>query len=396
MKSFVRRVIVAIILTLIIAGFIFYARHRMAVKTASLVEELRSAVLSEREAWQVEAEKALQRGCVWLLTMQQENGSWSEPNFPALTALSLWGLQGATDEVTRAACDRAVTFILSCARPDGGIYVDMPLRKGGGLSTYNTAICMSALQQTGRPDLVPVLQNARSFLAGVQYRGEDKAHQGGFGYDALRQRPYTDINNTYFALEAMRLTQSVEDLRPQGGQVVDIDWSAAMSYVSSLQAKAEVGAANQGGFIYNSLDPKAGTETNAAGHTVAIAYGTASFVGMTALLYGGVAPQDPRIEAVVDYLSRNWSLTENPSMGAQGLYFYYNIMARALSLAGLETIPGKDGGAPVLWREALARQLISLQKENGSWVNDAGRFSESDPVLTTSYVLVALQQILSK
>jgi squalene-hopene/tetraprenyl-beta-curcumene cyclase len=36
---------------------------------------------------------------------------------------------------------------------------------------------------------------------------------------------------------------------------------------------------------------------------------------------------------------------------------------------------------------------LSKQRENGSWVNDNGRWMESNAVLTTAYTLIALEQI---
>lgn len=78
-------------------------------------------------------------------------------------------------------------------------------------------------------------------------------------------------------------------------------------------------------------------------------------------------------------------------MGAQGMFFYYNVLARALSAAQVSQIPRKDGGRPIAWREEVIRKLLSMQQPDGAWMNPNNRFWENDPVLTTSYCLLALE-----
>jgi len=79
-------------------------------------------------------------------------------------------------------------------------------------------------------------------------------------------------------------------------------------------------------------------------------------------------------------------------MKKEGLYYYYHTMAKALSAAGIETLTLKDG-TRVNWRQNLARRLLDLQREDGSWVNESGRFWEKDPNLVTSYATIALEII---
>ena len=72
-------------------------------------------------------------------------------------------------------------------------------------------------------------------------------------------------------------------------------------------------------------------------------------------------------------------------MGSQGLYYFYDIMARALSAAGVDSVGGHD------WRKELSQKLISLQRPDGSWANENNRFWESDRVLCTSFAMIALE-----
>jgi squalene-hopene/tetraprenyl-beta-curcumene cyclase len=337
------------------------------------------------------ARAAVARGLDWLQQNQATNGSWSKPVFPALTGLPLWAIAAAGDSNRQVMADRAVAYLLTCVRTNGGIYQEIPGIKGGGMPNYNTAICMTALHATGRKDLVPAILEARAFVGSSQHLGDD-VYNGGFGYDRSTGRAYTDLDNTTFALEAMRRTQDVEDLRPTSQKRVDVNWTAALAYVSKLQ-NTPTNSSNQdaGGFIYNPDDAKAGVATNAEGKVYLRSFGSITYAGLLSMIYANVAREDPRVTSAVDFAARHWTLEENPGMGTQGLFFYYNVMARALAVSKFEAIPRKHGGAPIAWREELIRKLVALQRPDGSWGNPNNRFWENDPVLVTSYALLALE-----
>ncbi|HQA39569.1 MAG TPA: terpene cyclase/mutase family protein, partial [Kiritimatiellia bacterium] len=207
---------------------------------------------------------SIDKGLAWLVTRQRPDGAWSDAGMPALTALPLWALASAGTNAHLAAQDRAVAFLLGCQRPDGGIYVPQPGKKGSGLGNYNTSISVMALAATRRPETVPAILKARDYIAASQHAGDD-AHTGGFGYDKAAQRAYTDLNNTHYALDAMRRTQHLEELRPAGQRRADLDWEAALAYVQQMQNSEGEG---RGGFAYNTQDPKAGTATNASGRVM--------------------------------------------------------------------------------------------------------------------------------
>lgn len=340
------------------------------------------------------AEAALTRGLAWLQAAQQTNGVWSNAKFPALTALPLWTFVNAGRPEHAAVVDRAVAFLVTQARADGGIYADVPGQKGGGLGNYNTAIAMTVLHATGRRELDPLIRKARTYVASAQYLGDDE-YRGGFGYDKATGRAYTDLLNTHYALGAMRATQAVEDSRPAGEARADVDWNAALSFAGKLQnGVTNSDADNAGGFTYNPNDPKAGTLTNAAGTVFLRSYGSITYAGLLAMIYAQAPREDPRIRSAVDYVARHWTLDENPGMGQQGLFFYFNVMARALAAARLESIPRAAGGAAINWRDELIAKVTALQQADGSWANANNRFWENDPVLATSYALLTLQHAL--
>ena len=348
---------------------------------------------------EADARAAMAKGAAWLAAQQQADGHWAIADSPALTGLSMWALQ-LTDPVShKSAIDRALVFVLTSVQEDGSIWRQPTMqRKGGGLANYNTAICMTALHALGRPELVPVIQNARTSLAKMQYL-DGGSYGGGMGYDADQGRPYTDLSNSYLAYEAMRLTQDVEDLRAAGEPKADLDWKAAQEFLAQVQnlktvntnSYASENPDDQGGFAYT---PGAGpATTNAEGKVTLRSYGSMTYAGLLALIYAQVDAQDARVQSAKDWASRHWSLDENPGMGQEGLYYFFNVLAKSLAAAGDETLTLPDGRT-VVWREEVARKLIALQKPDGFWVNENNRWWEADPNLVTAYTLLALATAL--
>jgi squalene-hopene/tetraprenyl-beta-curcumene cyclase len=107
------------------------------------------------------------------------------------------------------------------------------------------------------------------------------------------------------------------------------------------------------------------------------------------MIYAGLDKDDQRVKAATMWLKKHYTLEENPNMGAQGLFYYYQTMAKTLSVLGEQELED-DKGVKHAWKKDLAAKLASLQQENGSWVNEADRWYEGDPNLVTAYSLIAL------
>lgn len=370
-----------------------------------------------------DALRAVDLGLRWLEQRQQPDGHWSLAQFPALTALVI---QGYLNDPARQPMEvaphvgRGLEYIVGCARDDGGIYHDVPRRKGGGLRNYNTAICMSALAASGDVAYDPVIRRAREFLARLQC-ADQGAYRGGFGYDLSLQRPYADMTNTTIAIEAFRFTQFVVDNscapplrqiqdRPRAGKDSagkDLDWQAAVSFLEQCQNRPNKDPdravsprpQDRGGFFYEPNRGQAGGEKDAQGRPLWYSYGTATYGGLLSLLLAEVERDDPRVQGAVDWVRRNWTLDEHPGMGAQGLYFYYYTIAKALRAYGRDELQLADGRT-VNWRTELAQRLCARQLKDAAtglayWVNENGRWMENDPVLVTAYAVLALEMALS-
>ncbi len=356
---------------------------------------------------QHEADAAMDRAYAWLRDQQHEDGYWSNPNFPAITGLAVWAMVRGGEQ-NEEAIDRAVEYLLSCVRDDGGIYVDpRETRRGGGLSNYNTAIAMVALHQVGRGDLMPVIMRAREFIARSQFLDPDSVHYGGMGYDAGTDRAYADLSNSYIAYEAMRLTESVEDMR-ETAEPVDLDWNAAVQFVQRIQNLPEFNdrpwvsdsPRNLGGFAYHPDETRAGTYTDEDGVVRFNSHGSMTYAGMLSFIYAEVDRNDPRVRSAADWAIRHWTLEENPGAGREGLFYYYNVLTKGLAAFGQNQFIREDGDL-LNWRQEVIEKIVSVQRiedatGKGYWVNDVGRYWENDPVLVTAYSILALQMALGR
>jgi len=343
-----------------------------------------------------EVHRSIQKGLDSLTQSQAREGFWSSPDYPAITALCLsaFRLQPTEKEGVPdpAVVKKGYDFLLSCVQTNGGIY-----RKE--LPSYNSSVCLSALVLARRPEYTPAILNARRFIASLQVGKLDGVSDGGIGYGNQDKQP--DLSNTSLALEAMAISKSA--LKDTAADLPDLNWRAAIHFIQSCQNLRSYNREtwvsddplNKGGFIYAPGRSMAG-ETNLADGQVAFrSYGSMSYAGLLSYIYADLKHDDPRIVAVMDWLKANYSVEENPALGPQGLYYYYHTMAKALSVYGADVLETKAGKS-INWREQLALKLINLQRPDGHWANENGRWFEKDPALVTAYAVIALELIHSK
>ena len=385
----------------------------IAISLAAGLFGAMSAVGADEAQASVEARAraGIEKGLDWLLSQQQTNGVWSSAQNPALTAMPAWALSATGREQDRKAIAKALVYIKSCVRDDGGIYVVVPGRRGGSYGTYNTAICMTALHYCDNIGSTRILQRAREYVASTQLKGQERENNGGFGYEAASspRAGGVDMNNSAWVISAMALTQDVEEKRPAGEKRADIDWEAALGYVDKMQVKPGTEGADPddaGGFLYRKPDGggrpgPGGGQGGPAGaqrggeRPMLRSYGSITYSGLLSMLYARVGRDDPRVVSAVDYARRHWTLDENPGQGQQGIYFYYTVMARALALLDVNELPSvKEGDAAIAWRDELVNKVLSLQKDDGSWANENNRWFENDSVLTSSYAILTLEYAL--
>lgn len=389
----------------------------LGLASGALAQEPQQKPQSRAETAAAMADRAI----VFLRTQQDRSGGWGvregAPVFPAITGLVLSGMR-AHDQVKTAddAAARGLAFILSMQKGDGGIYDVM-------LPSYNTSICITALATFDTPEAKKAIERGVSFLKSLQYgegampiegSGEsavavDRSHAfyGGWGY-GRHGRP--DLSNTAFALEA---------LHAAGVDPKDEAFTRALLFLQRCQMmeKSPAGqvinesayakGSRQGGFIYATSVNKdeVGVGQSFAGmmdetlddKSVASrlrAYGSMTYSGFKSYLYAGLSARDPRVQAATEWIARNYTLEENPGVGADGLYYYFVVFARALHASGQEhvRVVGEDGStARRAWADDLVARLATLQQPDGSFKVVDDRWMENDPVLITAYSLIALQ-----
>jgi squalene-hopene/tetraprenyl-beta-curcumene cyclase len=199
---------------------------------------------------------------------------------------------------------------------------------------------------------------------------------------------------------------ALDALHDAGVDCSDPAFQNAMKFVSRLQNHSETNdqawAGNDGGFVYalaNNGESFAGEYQGADGKRMLRSYGSMTYAGLKSMIYAGLTKDDPRVRAAWDWISKNWTLDENPGMrlnspdvAKHGLYYYYHTLGRALNAYDQPIITDPQGNKHD-WRVELIDKLVSLQQEDGSWVGEQ-RWMENNPVLTTSYSIHALQEAL--
>lgn len=355
----------------------------------------------------LEIERAVAKGVAYLNSQQDgKTGAWSDPVNPAFTALAVASILGDPNRDPGAALPAAVEkgyeFLLSNVKDDGGIYKR-------GLATYNTALSVMALSQSGKKEHLPVIAKARRLLINQQQDYDrkgvvDNLYDGGIGYGG--SSTHSDLSNTTLALEALHYSKKVlADTEFAAGDF-DLDWDAAIAFVSATQnSEASVKRLggtyalreeDRGGFLYYPGNSKAGeveVKTEAGSRTALRSYGSMTYAGLLSFIYADLDRDDPRIAAAMEWLQENYTLEENPGMDAQGLFYYYHTMAKALAISGVKTL-SDSSGKKIDWKEELALKLMSRQARDGSWENEvSNRWMEDNPVLVTTYSLLALEHI---
>jgi len=323
----------------------------------------------------------------YLRTVQNEDGSWTSPNSVGVTGVIAVGLLDAGLTADDETVAKALKYLEGFLQEDGGVYAPKSNHKN-----YETALALSAFAKAnkdGRFD--EKIAAAEKFLKGLQWdQGEgvesDDPRYGGAGYGGSA-RP--DLSNTSFFLEALKEAGVKED---------DPAFQKALVFVSRCQnletehnTTPFAAKVNDGGFYYT---PAAGG-TSQAGPTEnggLRSYASMTYSGLKSMIYAGLDKDDPRAKAAFDWARKHYTLAENPGLGEQGLFYYYQTFAKALEAMDVDVIETADGRNHD-WRSDLAAELLKRQNDNGSWVNSADRWYEGDPNLVTAYTLMALARV---
>ena len=118
------------------------------------------------------------------------------------------------------------------------------------------------------------------------------------------------------------------------GDDFDLDWDAAISFVSkcqNLSSNKEKWVSShkddRGGFIYFPGKSMAGERDITDGSIALRSYGSMSYAGLLSFIYAEMDANDPRLKAVTEWLNQHNDFSES-GMGQQGLFYYYHTMAK--------------------------------------------------------------------
>ncbi len=330
------------------------------------------------------------RAIKFLSGTQKADGNFADPRAgePGLTALTVAALLRSGVAPDNPTVAKAIKYLESNIQKDGGVYQR-------GLGNYMTCLAMMAFQElntNGKYD--KVIANATKYVRGIQDDSDPKElKHGGVGYDA-KSRP--DLSNTQFMVEALLAAGVSKDDPAIKKALVFISRSQNLKSEFNDQPFAtKASDDDQGGFVYNPLDQgneKSDKRTAAGGLR---SEGGMTYAGLKSFLYAGVGKDDPRVKAAVNWIKKNYTVTENPGMGQAGLYYYYHTFAKAMDALGED--PFVDAkGTQHDWRQELFDQLKKNQAADGSWSNKNGAFLENVPELATAFALLALSYTKKK
>ncbi len=320
----------------------------------------------------------------FLRTSQRDDGSWTTDNAPGISGLVTWGLLRAGVKPADPMIAKALKYLATFVQEDGGIYYIKSDHRN-----YETSICLLAFQAANADRRYDkLIANARDFLKKLQWDESedvkpDDVRYGGAGY-GKSQRP--DLSNTAFLLDALKAAGVGRDDPAMKNAVIFV--SRCQNLESEFNTTPFASKVNDGGFYYT----PAGGGNSQAGATEnggLRSYASMTYAGLKSMIYAGVDAKDPRVQAAFKWVQKHYSLEENPGMGQAGLFYYYHTFAKALHALDVRIMEDSTGKKHD-WRMELTQHLLSLQKENGSWVNPEKRWMEGDPNMATAYALLTL------
>jgi squalene-hopene/tetraprenyl-beta-curcumene cyclase len=336
----------------------------------------------------------------FILANQNEDGGFGKYQGQPASSVGVTGLVTAAlldsprglTETSSPEIAKAVQFIVKNQLPDGSIMIP-----GKGYANYDTSAAVMALVRTENPAYKEVLKKAEDFIRGIQLdEGEgvapDNPFSGGVGY--TQNKDVSDMSNTGFALEAMH---------EMGLDPEDPFFKKAMVFVKRVSNNPEindqewargenVAPKDFGGSVYRPAPDPSRDEVDISkagkGTTGWRSYGSMTYHAFKSYIYAGLKKDDPAVKGALGWIEKNYTVEENPGKGKEGQYYYYRVFAKALEAWGAEEIAGNS------WAQDLADKLVSLQKPDGSWMNDEARWQEGDATLVTAYSLDAISRAM--
>lgn len=360
-----------------------------------------------------------QKGFEFLLTQQDEGKFFmmqpiGEDKFMKIHDLGLTGMGIASLQTKpsklrtskeQGYIDQGLAWIAESQNPNGSF--------GKENLNYTTCAAVLALSGAEQSELKAQLKRAQRYILGIQ-NTEDQSYQledrdyGSFGYGGDVRG---DLSNSQFAVEALRKTELEADHEALAKAIIFLQRTQNLRKTNDFEGKTKdakggwqrTTSGNDGGSAYYPGNSPAGYIELANGTKIPRSYGSMTYALLKTYTLCGVPADDPRIQAAVAWIQKNWNLDINPGSDPklpekfkfQGLYYYYMVIAQALDTAGIDTLQiGADAKASKIdWRSELRTKLQSLQDKTGGWQNTKnGRWWESSGLVCSTYAMLALEK----
>ena len=335
---------------------------------------------------------AAKKAVAYLSSLQNEDGTFGKSkvdNVPGIVGLAVQAIATSPEkprENNSPILAKAAKYLVSRQLPSGAITAPSL-----GAENYHTSVAVTALAALENPAYKDVLDKGRQYILTCQMgddAGPEKA--GGFAYSTENKK--ADNSNTCFSLEALKAA-GLEENSPA--------WKNAIKFIKRGQDNAETNdlpgvmkeGDNTGGFVYApgvSTGSGGTVVSKRTGKTVPKPYGNMTYQAIKGLIYAKIDKTDPALQAAYKWVKENYSVTKQPGgNGTEGYYYYLISFTKAFAAMGEKEFVLADGRKAV-WAKEMAAQIRSLQKPDGSFVNDSSEYLENDPVLATSEALLAL------
>lgn len=328
---------------------------------------------------------AIQKGVDYLKNQgQAEDGSYSAFSGIGVTALVTGALLQTGLSPDDPLLAKSLKYLEKFVQPDGGIYnPDM------ALINYETCIAMETFARAntdGRYDAL--LKKAEQFIRAGQYceqSGYDPTNlnYGGNGYGGKGR---ADMSNTTFFLDALKSVGAKSDDPAIQKALVFV--SRCQNLESSHNQTKFADKNPDGGFYYVVVGAK---ETDVQPNGGLLSYGSMSYAGLKSFLYADLDKNDVRYKAAMDWIRKNYSVEENPGKQQQGVFYYYIMFSRVMTILGSGQFSDAQGRNHD-WTADLISELLKRQRADGSWKNEEKRWMENDANLATGYALKALSE----
>jgi len=312
----------------------------------------------------LETDSSLQRAGNFLLTSQQQNGSWS--NNPLITAWAMLALKYspyATEKKTSQATKKARKYLNKCSHKDGSITT--PISKEYPILT--TAITIIALSQDASSKDIQTIKKAYKYLINQQTK-TSKPNYGGFPYT-----PNSPANlvATSWVIEALHFSQTIT--KTNNSKIYQKQETFIQHCL--IQAKYQNTPQSQTKKHKTYSPPSPTLYTALAAKT---------------LLYTNPQPNtpNPKITKALNYITNNYPLNPNYIKNSD-IYTSLFTIAKLLrqSEKQNQAIPIKLQN----WRTQMVKFLLSHQKGDGSWQHKKSQWLETKATITTAYSMMILE-----